>query len=270
MGPVLRARRRARRAVTVAFVVGVGATVGCGPSEPEVQQLPPEIVDLAAVYDAPTGTVPAFAQTQIAELQQELETIRESDIVRLVSSALVNLHDRVQEGGLATDPTIQPKEDWPRIDGSVTITRICRGWDPAVTTPDPANGTIQVIAQFNGSVLQRTVLGTFSSCRDRIDGPGGTGVNVFLNGTLAIYLQGPLPAAAVDASFLLGWSGTLGTEAAQANATFDFRVVPPQLEVRIPVADGDIIGSVGGNGVTFRGANGTFACSAETFDCAPI
>jgi hypothetical protein len=268
MGTVLR-KRRARGALTVGFVVGVGAAVGCGPDRVELQALPPEVEALNDVYNSPTGTVPSPAMVPIVQLEDTLDRLAQSHLVDLTAQALVRLHDRVQEGGLAVDPTRQPKKHWPRITGTVTITSTCRGWDPSVTIPNPADGTIQLVAQFDGSVLQRTVLGTATNCRGRLDVPNGPSLNVFLNGTMALFLEGPLPANLDQATYLMGWSGTLGTSTAMADVTFDFRIVPPLLEVRVPVDDGDIIGSVGGGGgVTLRGANGTFACSVQTFECA--
>jgi hypothetical protein len=49
--------------------------------------------------------------------------------------------------------------------------------------------------------------------------------------------------------------------------SFDFRVVYPQIEVRVPVADGDVIASVGLDGVVFRGANGDFSCPLTQSTC---
>ena len=152
--------------------------------------------------------------------------------------------------------------------GSVVVDRVCRGWDDTSTTPDAAtNGSIQLTAVVDGSRLQRTVWGTASACRGRVDVANAATVHAFLDGTLAVYLEGPLPTSVTDADFIVGWSGTLGTEQAQTMMSFDFRIVYPQIEVRIPVADGDIIGSIGADGVSLRGSNGTFGCSLETFTC---
>jgi hypothetical protein len=269
MGTLLRRKRRARGALAVGVLAGVGAAIGCGPDRVEVQALPPEVEALNDVYDTPTGTVPASAMQQIQALQQTLDTLAQSHLVDVVDQSLVRLRERAQEGGLTPDPSTRPTEHAPRITGTVTITQTCRGWDPAVTIPNPADGTIQLVAQFDGSVLQRTILGTATNCRGRIDVPNGPSLNVFLNGSIALFLEGPLPANAEQATFLMAWSGTLGTPNAMADGSFDFRVVPPLLEVRIPVSDGDIIGAVGAGGVTLRGANGTFGCSLQTFECGP-
>jgi hypothetical protein len=259
MGNVLR--------IGAALAAGAVLAVGCGPSRVEVQALPPEVQALNDVYDAPTGTVPPQAMQQILELQQTLDLVSDA---RVVSRPLVGLRNRVQLGGLATDPATIPGKDRPLINASVTVTQTCVGWDPASTTPNPDDGTIEVFSQFVGSVLQRTILGTASSCRARADLPGSSTLNVFLDGTFSLFLQGPLPADESQAAYLMAWNGTIGTASAQAQTSFDFRVVPPQVEVRIPVADGDIIGSVGANEVTLRGANGTFGCSFTTFECGAL
>jgi hypothetical protein len=260
-----------RGAPALGFVVAAAAALGCGPSGVEVQTLPPEIEALNDAYDAPTGTVPPSAMQPILALQATLDTIARSRAVDLVDRALGSLRTRVQEGGLATSPLTTPKKDWPIISGFVTITQTCRGWDPTSTAPNPADGTIQLVAQFDRSVLQRTILGTASGCRGRVDLPGGSSLNVFLDGAIALFLQGPLPANGGEATYLMSWSGTIGTASSQVQTSFDFRVTPPLLEVRVPVADGDVIGSVSSAGqVTLRGANGTFGCSSATFECAAL
>jgi hypothetical protein len=269
VGRVLR-RRGARRALAAGVVAGLAALVGCGPSGAALQALPPEIQATAAVYDAPTGTVPASAMQQIAELQQIVSTIRQSHAVDVASQALAKLHDRVQEGGLPTDPTTTLAKNHPVIAGSITVTRICRGWNDAVTTPDTTNGTIQLIAQFDRSTLQRAILGTATRCHERIDLPGGGTAHVFLDGAITLYIEGPLLPDASRDTYLMAFDGTIGTEASTVDAAFDFRVAPPQLEVRIAVADGDIIGSVGATEASLRGANGTFGCSFDTFQCGPL
>jgi hypothetical protein len=66
----------------------------------------------------------------------------------------------------------------------------------------------------------------------------------------------------------MAFDGTVGTERTGMRAIdFDYAFNQGQIEVRIPVADGVIIGSVGLSGITLRGANGTFGCSRETRTC---
>ena len=149
----------------------------------------------------------------------------------------------------------------------MTLNRICQGWDDTSTTPNPADGSIQLTAEYQASLLQRTVFGTATACHGRVAVTNSATVHVFLDGTIAVYLEGPLPTDASQVDFIMGWSGTIGTETTQVSSTFDFRIVSPQIEVRIAVPDGHIIGSVGANEVSLRGTNGTFGCSLQTFTC---
>jgi hypothetical protein len=229
-----------------------------------------EVVAVQAEYENPTGTVPPSAIDQITELESKLATIESTRIADVVRRLLDSVRQRLVANGLATDPAARPnKPQRPVIIGSVTVTRTCRGWDDTSTTPDPANGSIELTAEYQSSILQAVVWGTATSCHERIDVTNNVTVHPFFDGSVAVYLEGPIQTDPTQSSFLVGWNGTIGTEmTGQASASFDFRVVPPNVEVRLSVPDGHIIGSVGANGVQLRGTNGTFGCSLQTFTCS--
>ena len=148
---------------------------------------------------------------------------------------------------------------------------LSHGWDDTSTTPNAADGSLQLTAEYQASVLQRTVWGTATACHGRVDVANSATVHAFLDGAIAVYLEGPLPTDASQVDFIMGWSGTIGLEnGAQTSGSFDFRIVSPQIEVRIAVPDGHIIGSVGTNEVSLRGTNGTYGCSLQTFSCGLI
>jgi hypothetical protein len=250
-----------------ALLVGsLGA--GCGPDQVKLPAVPMEVVAVAAEYDHPTGRVPVGAGQPLQDFKQRLDTIEATRLRELTADFLVRLRTRLLQSGLATDPVTTPEEDRPVIRGSVTLNRTCRGWDDTSTLPRPADGAVDATAVYQASTLQRVVWGTATDCKDRITVAGDLTAHTFLDGSYALYLLGPLTADPGQAAFVMGWNGTIGTEAAQADVAFDFRWVPPQLEVRIPVSDGNIIGSVGAGGIFLRGSNGTFGCSLETLTCA--
>jgi hypothetical protein len=254
----------------VGVVVCCAVATGCGPSSVTLPVPPADLQAVAAEYDNPPGTVPPSAMQQITELQQTLNTIAQTHLADLVSDTLISLRERLAMNGVATDPATGPKDaNRFTLRGSVVVDRVCGGWDDTSTTPAPStNGSIELTAVVDGSRLQRNVWGTASACRGRVDVANAATVHAFLDGTLAIFLGGPLPTSVTDADFIVAWSGMLGTEQAQAMVSFDFRIVYPQIEVRIPAADGNIIGSIGADGVSLRGNNGTFGCSSDTFTCA--
>jgi hypothetical protein len=227
-----------------------------------------ELASVQAIYESPTGTVPVDAIAPIADLQRKLDTIDSTHLGDIASNLLSSMRARLVGSGLPTDPVTTPKTHHPVIIGSVMLDRVCRGWDDTSTTPDDANGAIDLTAEYQSSVLQKVVWGTATACHERVDVTNGLTVHTYLDGALGLYLEGALESDPSQARFLVGWNGTLGTEAAMAAVDFDFRVVPPQVEVRLPVDDGDIIGSIGANMVTLRGANGTYGCSLQTFTCA--
>jgi hypothetical protein len=243
------------------------AAAGCGPSRVELPPVPMELVAVHEAYVNPTGTGPVYAFAPISDLQSKLATLDSTHLGDIVSNLLASLRARVDGSGLPTDPVTTPKKNRPVIIGSVTLDRVCRGWDDTSTTPDATNGTIEATGEYQSGMLQKIVWGTATTCRDRVDVTNSATIHAYLDGSLAVYLEGALPSDPAQASYLAGWNGTIGTDIAMTGVMFDFRVLPPQLEVRIPVADGDIIGSVGANMVTLRGVNGTYGCSLQTFTC---
>jgi hypothetical protein len=251
-----------------AGVALVGALGGCSTSPVVVPPAPAEVQTIAAEYDMPTGTVPVSAMQQIQDLQQTLNTINSTEIASIMSNFLVSLRARIVANGLATNPLTTPKRHHPVITAVITADSICRGWDDTSTTPNAADGSFALTATYQSSMLQRTIFGTATSCHDRITATDNTMVHVFFDGSIGLFLEGPLMTDPNQSQFLMTFNGTIGTEGAQAQATFDFRVIPPLIEVRIAVSDGSVIGSLGANEVTLRGANGTFTCSLVTFTCA--
>jgi hypothetical protein len=228
-----------------------------------------EIASVQAVYETPTGTVPVDAVAPISDLQAKLALIDSTHLGDIMSSLLVTLRARLDGSGLPTDPVTTPKKHRPVIVGSATLDRICRGWNDASATPDAANGTIELTAEYQSGSLEKVLWGTATTCKDRVDVTNNVALHPYLDGSIALYLEGALTSDVSLETFLMGWNGTIGTETTgTTDVGFDFRVLPPQIEVRIPVADGDIIGSIGADMVTLRGANGTYGCSLQTFTCA--
>jgi hypothetical protein len=242
--------------------------VGCAPTSVDLPPVPARLATVAAEYDLPTGTVPARAAAALAELQQKSAVIAESHLPEIFTDALVLLRTRLRRGGLPVDLAAS---DRPPYNAYARIDQTCRGWDERSTVPDPvANGRIELTAEVRATQIERTIWGSAAACRGRVDIADAASVHAYLDGTLGVYLFGPLPRRASEARFLVQLQGTLGTEQRQAPADLDFRVLYPQVEVRVAVPDGHVIGVVSGGGVTLRDSNGVFDCSLETDTCTPF
>jgi hypothetical protein len=249
------------------------AALGCQP-DAELLELPPvpsDLQEVAAQYDAPTGTVPADAQAQIDEVGQEIDLLLETGLVEYATQRLVELRERLEDSGISTGPDDRPHVDRTTLDATARLDRTCRGWNDESTTPDPSNGTVQLFAKVESNNLTRLIWGSASACRDSVAVLDRAAVHPYVDGTIAIYLEGPLPTSVRDARFIVAFDGTLGSERlGNTSVSFDFRVAFPQLQVRVPVADGVIIGSGGLDEISLRGANGTFGCSRVTKTCARL
>src|SRR4051812_43668274 len=123
---------------------------GCGPSI-DLPVPPATLMATAAEYDHPGGTVPIDRATEVVSAAgAKLDALQESRVADLLADGLAALRQRLGDAGLQTDPAAVPQSDRPRIDAYVHAHRICRGWDPARTTPDMANGTLDVTAVLRG------------------------------------------------------------------------------------------------------------------------
>ena len=268
MGCVLSRRTLVGR---LAWAAGAMLMAGCGPDEVVVPAPPPGLEQLVAVYNNPTGTVPVEQVSMaMAEAQNRFEALEQSRLAELVADLAARARSRLEEADLSQDPDETPDEDSSAdVDGYLNINRTCAGWDAQATVPDAtSNGTLTMTATFENAKLNRALWATATSCRDRVPFNGQLQVKVFLDGKLGIYLEDELPQSINDARMLVGFEGTIGSDQRQRPLSFDFRINFPRIEVRVPVADGDIIAEAGGGDhLVLRGSNGSFTCSIQDGGC---
>jgi hypothetical protein len=255
----------------LAWATGAVLLAGCGPDAVVVPAPPPGLEQLVAIYDNPTGTVPVEdVSMAMAEARSRFEALEEGRLPDVVADLAARARSRLDTADLSHDPDETPDEDSSAdTDGYLNINRTCAGWDAQATVPDaPSNGTLTATATFENAKLDRALWATATSCRDRVPFNGRLQVNVFLDGKLGIYLEDELPQSINDARMLVGFEGTIGSDQRQRPLSFDFRINFPRIEVRVPVADGDIIAEVGGGDhLVLRGSNGSFTCSIQDGDC---
>jgi hypothetical protein len=249
-------------------IVAALSVAACGPDRVTLPMVPMPLQEREATYDEPTGTVPVdLIDSARAEAQRRADAARQGP--RDFAAALLTaVRKRVTEAELQDDPDGGVDADKPRIRGYLDVRRICRGWDANATTPDPANGEIKMTALIENRKISAPLWGTSTTCKGRGELSEDASKNLYLDGSLGILLEGRAPTEVSEARFLMAFRGTVGTDQRQVEISFDFRFLYPQLEVRVPVSDGDVIAVVGtGEGLTFRGRNGTFACPVVGSTC---
>jgi hypothetical protein len=252
--------------------------LGCGPGNTTLPT-PPMAAETAALvmtYQMPTGNldtsnidqVLSDAQTRLAELHLDW-------LPDLLSQALAGLRTRLDAAGLPDDPGSTPDPSRGQLTAVVNVTRICAGWSDPPGPPDAsANGSVAVTAIVDTGKINPEVWGTATSCLALFPPAGSTGavasatsVDATLNGTLVIYLLGPLPADPSDAQMLVTFTGSIGVGAQVGSASFDFEISKSQVKFRIPVASGgDAIATVGTT-LGIQGANAGFSCGLTTLTC---
>jgi len=258
-----------------AAVAGV-ASAACGPDSVTLPTPPleEETAAVAAVYDAPTGTVDTAHLAQLREqVQARTEDLELDWLPRQIAEAMVRLRRPFDDDALPADPAAADDPDRATLRAVVRATRICSGWAESPGPPDAAaNGSIELTAVVEDGRLRPELWGVATACRTRIDPTGDPGVaalalNGFVDGTLIVVLYGPLPHAIAEAKFLLRFEGDVGRGERVRTLSFDFRIVGASVEFRHAVDDGDIIVGVGIGTFTLRARNGTFTCDLALQSC---
>jgi hypothetical protein len=286
------------------LALGVAAAAGmaCGPDPIELPEPPlaAETAAIAAEYAAPSGTLDGAALRQTAaDVRARVEELDMPWLPRLLSSLLTRLQRRFDSAGLPQDPTAPRDTDRAVIKAVIDLDFVCPGWaDPPGPPNSDENGKLRVTALVIDARLQPTIWGTASGCRARIEPLGNTplvpatleatvpdagappaaptdaapaasppALDAFLDGSLLLYLYGPLPESNLDADFLMRFTAQIGIGERTRKLDVDLRWIDRQLEFRHPVADGNIIVGIGLTRFTLRGRNLSVTCDATTLSC---
>ncbi len=235
----------------------------------------PDMSALTAVYEAPNGT---FDEAVVKAF--------EADLIARVPLAL-KLGLDVEVGGTADgaveasdDPEGQTQATWPEaqtqatdegslIQGSgfIVVTRICDGWE-SPPKADKANGTMVLNLGFTDDGLDPVIWGTVTDCKYVFDGSqvslGGVGSDN--DGEVRLRVEGK---QIKENPMLFDVDLEAVIDGAPSHVDFDFRILPDgSIEMRSPVPDGSIIGSVKDSTlIEVRAQNGVFVCDIPAGKC---
>jgi hypothetical protein len=213
------------------------AALGCGPGTVTLPT-PPMATETAALvmtYQMPTAMLDTSnANQDLSDAQARLNELHLDWLPGLLEDALTRLRSRLDAAGVPDDPSSAPDRSKGQLTAVATSTRICTGWsDPAGPPDAAANGSVEVTAIVDTGKLNPEVWGTATSCLERFPPAGSTGtvasatstvVNATLNGTLILYLLGPLPANPSDAQVLVIFDGSIGVGDQVVSASWGFEI----------------------------------------------
>jgi hypothetical protein len=242
---------------------------GCGPESITFPSLP-SLEATADHFEHPTGTVPVEQiSDRLAEGEDRLLALEGSRVADLVADGLEALRRRLEANELGVAPDTPPPDDKVAVDAYLLIHRICQGWNDASVSPDPANGTFELVGVVRHSRLERAMAMTASACKARVPVGDGPIAHIYLDGKLGLYLDQSVPRTTGETHFVGLLDGTIGNEARRWPVSIAFRVIHPRLEVAIPGegGEGEIVVTRNADGLELRGSNGTFTCSLETATC---
>jgi hypothetical protein len=156
-------------------------------------------------------------------------------------------------------------------DGFGRVTRICDGWGPEPTPDDPANGHLALTFTFDVTHIDPVVWGNAERClyslagkRLRLDrGSSADDLRLYVgeHTTVEALTTTPLVLA-------LDVTATIDDKPVASKLAARFVYKTAEVELLVPVTDGDVVVTVSGNDVRrVRAKNGTFDCDAATKVC---
>jgi hypothetical protein len=226
---------------------------------------------LAAEYDLPTGSVDiAHIQTTLELVNTKVPDLDLDWLPNFASDLLSSLNERLKQSGLPDDPDASTETHHFILSAVVDLHRICEGFDNPPGPVDAANGRIDATGVVEGGKLEPEVWGISTGCKTSLSLFGGPTLSgdATLDGTLILYLLGPLPTSVSDARFLFQFIGQIGVGNQTTSSSIDFRVFDGRVDFMVPVSDGDIVVEAGvASSVTLRASNGTFVCDRTTLSC---
>jgi hypothetical protein len=256
----------AQATVVAALLLG-----GCGPDPVQIPTPPmqSEIAAVLAAYESPTGTIDtANIEATLSAAEARLEELQLDWLPELISEMLGRLDQRLNDSGLTDDPDVTFDDDRPIIDAVATVNHICRGWQDPPGPPDPAaNGTLDFTAVVQDGRLSRAAWATASNCHARVLSVGQMALDGFLDGSIVLYLQGPLSADESTARFLFYMNGTVGVAGRMTSGSFDFLITDGHIEFRLQQPDGDVVVSVGVTTLAIHDRNAVYTCDLIARTC---
>lgn len=248
------------------------ALMGCSSKHKVDKPTPPDMQPLLDAYAAPTGTLDQKAFDSVKQTILDRQSlIDEADLDRIFTDALdVSIAGNPDAG--TVDAGVPANV--PDLSGSgyVTVTRICGDWS-AGQKPDKKNGSMRFTMTFTEKGPDPIVWGSFSGCSYDAGGVKvkvGAGNNGQTGEVSADFGNG-LSFSGYDGSPVLFNANVLAeVNGKPYTIDFDFRIKPAtrELELRVPVSDGDVIVELSPAGLgSIRAGNGTFTCDAATSSC---
>jgi hypothetical protein len=254
-----------------ALVILLGDAASCSNLTIPTPPMAAETAALAALYDMPTGSIDiANVQANLSTVNADIPSFQFDWFPDVASSLLTSLSQRIQGNGLPDNPDASVETHHFVLSAVIDLQRICVGWDNPPGPPNSANGNIDATAVIESGRLNPEVWGTATSCKINLsllqDSLSG---NVMFDGSLILYLLGPLPTSAANERFLFQFNGQLQVGSQSVSSSIDFRVFDGTLAFRLPVSDGDVIVEppTTGSTVTLRASNGVFLCDLTTLSC---
>ncbi|MEB2310442.1 MAG: hypothetical protein OZ921_01080 [Sorangiineae bacterium] len=249
-------------------VLAMGHAVGCGdPRERLEKPTPPDMSDLVAVYQSPSGRFePATAEAMLADFERLAAELEKTGLDTAVLAPLGAALDETLSAAQTPSETdgARPRPDLD-ADGTLSLRRICAGWG-AEPRPDQANGALSLRVNFSEAGLDPVIWGDASSCKYLVGGASrlllasGSGrvgdVRLWI-GRSATFANFMTQVIVMDVDL------TVEIDGVRAALRADFQWDPARRSPSFAVE------STGGKVIVSRGSTGALRVSAKngTFDC---
>jgi hypothetical protein len=256
----------------------LGGSLACAKGEVEPIEKPPapDMSELIAAYEAPSGILDALVISDaMASAREALATVEslaaESRLRELLEDALAAFDQNGTRGMPADGP---PKQTLAfEGDGYLRVTRICDGFGPKPVPDKAANGFMDLTVGFTETGVDPVVWGSFSQCaylvadaQVRLDSDTsaeGGGVRAYVGSNLQLEQVGSEPV-------LIDLDVTASIGGKTQDVDLDFRFIPSDqsFELRVPTDSGDLIVRIAAQAVVgIRAKNGDFSCDLTATTC---
>lgn len=252
------------------FWAGAAAALGlaaCGGPEPIEQPTPPDMRETVQGFAAPRGR---FTQDTAGEV---LDDALERFGVASGIGGLGFLPGIVggAGGGETAEGELRSHEQPLALGGStfegegfITIKHTCPGWEGG-TTPDPADGSVGLTANFSDAGIEPVIWGGFNACRWDFDG-----VQAELEPDVAFFVGDAFNLEAPDASNLVFalTNGTIALDDQLFTQNLELSLTEDGLAVLVDVPGGEVVFAPTEAAIEIRDADGTWLCDLEAGQCA--
>ena len=223
---------------------------------------------LVSAYSSPTAVL---GEDGLADLLSDAESLFDSLADSGVASELlgaVSDFELEEESQSLTHETVEQPLTIGEVsvdgEGFIRLRQICRGTDASAAPNSEQNGLLELTMTFRDTGIDPVMWGQFASClygyEEQVVAIDGD-VNLHVGDSFEL-------SGSFDSPILVQLDGTVAVDETVLSVPGDFQIdLSGAFRFRLPLDDGHVVVSLGGEDTTIDALNGTFTCDLEEGIC---